>query len=58
MGHPRSMPATFQWCNKRAHGFPDMTEIGRLRGSLAEAFRVTTPEVMRRERSSDGTANS
>ena len=58
MGHPRfHARQLFQWVHKRGvTDFAGMTDLGRdLRGSLAEAFRVVTPEVVRQERSVDGT---
>jgi 23S rRNA (adenine2503-C2)-methyltransferase len=59
MGHPRfHARQLFQWVHKRGvTDFAEMTDLGReLRGSLASAFRVVTPEVVRSEKSSDGTA--
>ena len=59
MGHPRfHARQLFQWVHKRGvTDFGGMTDLGReLRGSLASAFRVATPEVVRKEQSSDGTA--
>src|SRR5258708_30656955 len=59
MGHPRfHARQLFQWLHKRGvTDFSGMTDLGRdLRASLASAFRVATPEVVRRETSSDGTA--
>jgi 23S rRNA (adenine2503-C2)-methyltransferase len=58
MGHPRfHARQLYQWVHKRGvTDFADMTDIGReLRASLAGAFRTTTPEVLRREQSTDGT---
>jgi 23S rRNA (adenine2503-C2)-methyltransferase len=58
MGHPRfHARQLFQWVHKRGiTEFADMTDLGRdLRSSLAAGFRVLTPEVVRRETSSDGT---
>jgi 23S rRNA (adenine2503-C2)-methyltransferase len=48
----------FQWIHKRGvTDFGEMTDLGRdLRSTLASAFRIVTPEVVRRERSTDGTA--
>src|SRR5256885_1327364 len=48
----------FQWVHKRGvTDFAEMTDLGRdLRGTLAAAFRIVTPELVRRETSSDGTA--
>jgi 23S rRNA (adenine2503-C2)-methyltransferase len=47
----------FQWVHKRGVvDFAEMTDLGReLRGSLAASFRVVTPELVRKETSSDGT---
>src|SRR5438132_5625544 len=47
----------FQWVHKRGvTDFGGMTDLGReLRASLASAFRVATPDVVRKETSSDGT---
>jgi 23S rRNA (adenine2503-C2)-methyltransferase len=59
MGHPRfHARQLFQWVHKRGvTDFGGMTDLGRdLRSSLASAFRIATPEVVRRETSSDGTA--
>jgi len=59
MGHPRfHARQLYQWVHKRAvTDFADMTDLGRdLRGALAEAFRISTPEVVRQETSSDRTA--
>ena len=58
MGHPRfHARQLFQWVHKRGvTDFGGMTDIGReLRASLASAFRVATPDVVRKETSSDGT---
>src|SRR4029078_5986250 len=58
MGHPRfHARQLFQWVHKRGiTEFADMTDLGRdLRSSLAAGFRVLTPQVVRRETSSDGT---
>jgi 23S rRNA (adenine2503-C2)-methyltransferase len=58
MGHPRfHARQLFQWVHKRGvTDFAGMTDLGRdLRGSLASAFRVATPEVVRSDKSSDGT---
>src|SRR5260221_1628273 len=57
MGHPRfHARQLFQWVHKRGiTDFGGMTDLGRdLRASLADAFRVVTPEVIRKEPSSDG----
>jgi 23S rRNA (adenine2503-C2)-methyltransferase len=59
MGHPRfHARQLFQWVHKRGvTDFAGMTDLGReLRTTLAAQFRVVTPELMRRETSSDGTA--
>jgi len=47
----------FQWVHKRGvTDFAEMTDLGRdLRTALADAFRIVTPDVVRREISSDGT---
>ncbi len=47
----------FQWVQKRGvTDFGEMTDLGRdLRSTLASEFRITTPELVRRERSIDGT---
>jgi 23S rRNA (adenine2503-C2)-methyltransferase len=58
MGHPRfHARQLYQWVHKRAvTDFGEMTDLGRdLRVSLAGAFRVVTPEPLRKETSSDGT---
>jgi 23S rRNA (adenine2503-C2)-methyltransferase len=58
MGHPRfHARQLFQWVHKRGvTDFGGMTDLGRdLRSSLASAFRVATPEVVRSDKSSDGT---
>src|SRR5260221_6559504 len=58
MGHPRfHARQLFQWLHKRGiTDFGGMTDLGRdLRASLADAFRIVTPEVIRKETSSDGT---
>src|SRR5260221_9513379 len=57
MGHPRfHARQLFQWVHRRGiTDFGGMTDLGRdLRASLADAFRVVTPEVIRKEPSSDG----
>jgi 23S rRNA (adenine2503-C2)-methyltransferase len=48
----------FQWVHKRGvTDFGEMTDLGRdLRSTLAAEFRIVTPEVVRRERSTDGTS--
>jgi len=61
MGHPRfHARQLFQWVHKRGvTDFAGMTDLGReLRGSLASAFRVATPEVVRSDKSSDGTTKT
>lgn len=58
MAHPRFHGRQlFQWVHKRGvTDFGGMTDLGRdLRSALATAFRIATPDVVRRERSSDGT---
>ncbi|HEX6462918.1 MAG TPA: 23S rRNA (adenine(2503)-C(2))-methyltransferase RlmN [Vicinamibacterales bacterium] len=58
MGHPRfHARQLFQWVHKRGvTDFGEMTDLGRdLRISLASSFSVSTPEVVHRDRSSDGT---
>ena len=47
----------FQWIHKRGVvEFDDMTDLGRdLRSTLSAEFRIGTPTVERKERSSDGT---
>jgi len=58
MGHARFHGRqVFQWLHKRGvTGFSEMTDLGRdLRTALDAAFRVSTPDVVRRETSSDGT---
>src|SRR4051812_7250697 len=57
-GHPRfHARQIYQWVHKRGvTEFAGMTDIGRdLRSSLAAAFRIVTPEIVRRETSNDGT---
>src|SRR3954468_15014275 len=57
MGHPRfHARQLFQWVHKRGvTDFGGMTDLGReLRSSLAAAFRIVTPELVRKETSSDG----
>jgi 23S rRNA (adenine2503-C2)-methyltransferase len=59
MGHPRfHARQLFQWVHKRGvTDFGEMTDLGReLRGSLASAFSIATPQLVRKETSSDGTA--
>ena len=58
MGHPRfHARQLFQWVHKRGvNDFGEMTDLGRdLRSVLAAGFRIVTPELVRRETSSDGT---
>jgi 23S rRNA (adenine2503-C2)-methyltransferase len=58
MGHPRfHARQLYQWVHKRGvTDFGEMTDLGRdLRTSLAGAFRVVTPELVRKETSADGT---
>ena len=58
MGHPRfHARQLYRWVHKRGvTDFEEMTDISReLRASLADAFQLATPEVLRREQSSDGT---
>jgi 23S rRNA (adenine2503-C2)-methyltransferase len=58
MGHPRfHARQLFQWVHKRAvTDFAEMTDLGRdLRAALASQFRIVTPDVVRRDTSSDGT---
>src|SRR5918995_4264808 len=59
MGQPRfHARQVFQWVHKRGvTDFAGMTDLGReLRSTLAAAFRIVTPELVRKETSSDGTA--
>jgi 23S rRNA (adenine2503-C2)-methyltransferase len=58
LGHPRfHARQIFQWIHKRGvTDFALMSDLARdLRQTLAEAFQILTPEVVRTERSSDGT---
>ena len=58
LGHPRFHGRQlFQWVHKRGvTDFGEMTDLGRdLRSALAASFRIVTPELVRTERSSDGT---
>lgn len=58
MGHPRfHARQLFQWVHKRGvTDFAEMTDLGReLRSALASQFRVVTPDIVRRDTSSDGT---
>jgi len=58
LGHPRfHARQLFQWIHKRGvTDFALMTDLGReLRHQLAEEFDILTPQVVRRECSSDGT---
>ena len=47
----------FQWVHKRGvTDFAEMTDLGRdLRSTLSSAFRIVTPELVRKETSADGT---
>jgi 23S rRNA (adenine2503-C2)-methyltransferase len=59
LGHPRfHARQIFQWVYKRGiTEFAQMSDLGRdLRVQLAAAFTIATPEVVRSERSEDGTA--
>ncbi|MEX2663324.1 MAG: 23S rRNA (adenine(2503)-C(2))-methyltransferase RlmN, partial [Vicinamibacterales bacterium] len=58
LGHPRFHGRQiFQWIHKRGvTDFALMSDLSReMREQLAEAFEIRTPEVIRTERSSDGT---
>ena len=58
LGHPRfHARQIFRWVHKRGvTGFDQMSDLGRdLRLELARGFTVSTPAVVRRERSEDGT---
>jgi 23S rRNA (adenine2503-C2)-methyltransferase len=58
LGHPRFHGRQiFQWIHRRGvTDFALMSDLSReMRGQLAEAFDILTPEVMRTERSADGT---
>jgi 23S rRNA (adenine2503-C2)-methyltransferase len=58
LGHPRfHARQLFQWVHKRGvTDFAGMTDLGRdLRSMLAASFRIVTPELVRKETSSDGT---
>jgi 23S rRNA (adenine2503-C2)-methyltransferase len=58
MGQPRfHARQLFQWVHKRGvTDFAEMTDLGRdLRSTLAAGFRILTPELVRKETSSDGT---
>jgi 23S rRNA (adenine2503-C2)-methyltransferase len=58
LGYPRFHGRQlFQWVHKRGiTDFGEMTDLGRdLRSTLAARFRIATPDVVRRERSIDGT---
>jgi len=58
LGHPRFHGRQiFQWIHKRGvTNFAPMSDLSReMREQLAEAFDIRTPEVIRTERSSDGT---
>src|SRR3990170_6831233 len=59
LGHPRfHARQIFQWVYRRGiTDFALMSDLGReLRAELAAAFTIGTPEVVRSERSEDGTA--
>ncbi len=58
LGHPRFRGRqVFQWMHKRGvTDFEQMSDLSReLRTELAKAFEILTPEVVRTERSTDGT---
>jgi 23S rRNA (adenine2503-C2)-methyltransferase len=58
LGHPRfHARQIFQWVHRRGvTDFALMSDLGReLRAQLSAQFAVTTPQVERREQSSDGT---
>jgi 23S rRNA (adenine2503-C2)-methyltransferase len=58
LGKPRfHARQLFQWMHKRGvTDFAEMTDLGRdLRSALATQFGIVTPDVVGRERSSDGT---
>jgi 23S rRNA (adenine2503-C2)-methyltransferase len=58
IGRPRfHARQIFQWVHRRGvTGFDAMSDLGRdLRGQLEREFCVTTPEIVRTERSTDGT---
>ncbi|HEX6976707.1 MAG TPA: 23S rRNA (adenine(2503)-C(2))-methyltransferase RlmN, partial [Vicinamibacterales bacterium] len=58
LGRPRfHARQIFQWVHKRGiTDFAQMSDLSReLRGALDAALVITTPEVVRRERSDDGT---
>ena len=58
LGHPRfHARQVFQWIHKRGvTDFAQMSDLSReLRTRLAEQFEILTPEVVRTERSIDGT---
>jgi 23S rRNA (adenine2503-C2)-methyltransferase len=59
LGSPRfHARQIFQWIYKRGvTDFGEMTDVGlELRRTLAQQMRIATPEVVRRERSADGTS--
>jgi 23S rRNA (adenine2503-C2)-methyltransferase len=59
LGHPRfHARQIFQWVYRRGvTDFALMSDLGReLRAELADAFTIGTPDVVRSERSEDGTA--
>src|SRR5438093_10992090 len=58
LGQPRfHARQLFQWVHKRGvTDFAEMSDLGReLRATLASAFRIGSPEVVRRDASVDGT---
>ena len=58
LGHPRfHARQIFQWIHKRGVTDPEsMSDLSRdLRRELGDRFDIVTPEVLRREQSSDGT---
>jgi 23S rRNA (adenine2503-C2)-methyltransferase len=58
MGYPRFRARQlYQWVYKRGViDFAEMTDLGRdLRAGLTAEFRISTPEIVRRETSTDGT---
>src|SRR5690349_10287496 len=58
LGQPRfHARQLFQWLYKRGvTDFGEMTDLGReFRATLASNFRVATPDIVREERSTDGT---
>jgi 23S rRNA (adenine2503-C2)-methyltransferase len=58
MGHPHfHARQLYQWIHKRGTtDFAEMTDLARdLRSSLAAGFRISTPAIVRRDTSADGT---